>query len=78
MTGLADRRLEMTLRNHVLFGVGEIARLPDVIAAAGGTRAFIVTDPGVHVAGLLARVTDALASVHATSFSQVSSSSRPM
>jgi alcohol dehydrogenase class IV len=35
----------MTLRNRVLFGVGEIRRLPEVIAAAGGQRVFVVTDP---------------------------------
>ena len=71
MTGLADRQLEITLRNQVLFGVGAIARLPEVVAAAGGWRAFIVTDPGVDVAGVLAQVTGALGSIPATVFSQV-------
>ncbi len=46
MTALADRRFEMTLRNRVVFGVGAIDALPELIAWAGGTRAFIVTDPG--------------------------------
>ena len=32
MGTLADRRFEMTLRNRVLFGVGEIERLPEVVA----------------------------------------------
>jgi alcohol dehydrogenase len=62
MGTLADRRFEMTLRNRVLFGVGEVERLPDVVARVGGARAFLVTDPGVqrsgvvdHVVGILAR-----------------------
>jgi alcohol dehydrogenase len=75
VTGLADRRIEMTLRNRVLFGVGEIDRLPDVIAAAGGSRAFVVTDPGVDVAGVLASVTETIGAggLPATVFSQVES-----
>ena len=47
MTALADRRFEMRLRNRVVFGVGAIERLPELVAAAGGARAFLVTDPGV-------------------------------
>jgi alcohol dehydrogenase len=52
VTGLAERRIEMTLRNRVLFGVGEVARLGEVIAAVGGSRVFLVTDPGVVAAGV--------------------------
>lgn len=33
MTRLADRRFEMVLRNRVLFGVGEVSRLAEVVAA---------------------------------------------
>ena len=55
MSGLAERRIEMTLRNRVLFGVGEIARLGDAIEAAGGSRVFLVTDPGVVAAGVADR-----------------------
>jgi len=55
MTRLAQRRIEMTLRNRVLFGVGEIRRLPEVVAAAGGERVFVVTDPGVVAAGVADR-----------------------
>ena len=61
MGTLADRRFEMTLRNRVLFGVGEIERLPEVVAAAGGSRVFVVTDPGVRAAGIVEPVLDALA-----------------
>jgi alcohol dehydrogenase len=63
VTGLAERRIEITLRNRVLFGAGEVTRLPEVVSKAGGTRAFIVTDPGIDAAGILATVT--------ASFSQV-------
>ena len=73
MTGLAERRIEMTLRNRVLFGVGEIRRLPEVVAAAGGKRAFVVTDPGVDVAGILATVAETIrgAGIPSTAFTQV-------
>lgn len=73
MTGLADRRIEITLRNRVLFGVGEVARLGEAIEAAGGSRAFIVTDPGVDVAGVLATVAGAIdaAGIPASVFSEV-------
>jgi alcohol dehydrogenase len=49
---LADRQIEITLRNRVLFGVGAVGRLPELVAAAGGSRAFVVTDPGVLAAGI--------------------------
>ena len=60
MGTLADRSFEMTLRNRVLFGVGAIERLPEVVAAAGGSRVFVVTDPGVRAAGIVEPVLDAL------------------
>nr|MBA3234777.1 iron-containing alcohol dehydrogenase [Chloroflexota bacterium] len=56
MTRLSGRSLEIVLRNRVYFGVGGIGRLPEVIAAAGGVRAFIVTDPGVRLSGVIDRV----------------------
>jgi alcohol dehydrogenase len=73
VTGLADRRIEMTLRNRVLFGAGEIGRLPDVVARAGGARVFLVTDPGVFTAGIAGRAEEALtgASIPVTMFSAV-------
>jgi alcohol dehydrogenase len=73
VTGLADREIEITLRNRVVFGVGALRLLPELVAAAGGTRAFLVTDPGVVVAGIAADalyVLDA-ASIEATMFSEV-------
>ena len=53
MATLADRRFEMTLRNRVLFGVGSIEALPEVVASVGGSRVFVVTDPGVQRSGVI-------------------------
>lgn len=61
MTRLADRSFEIVLRNRVYFGVGAIARLPEVVAAAGGSRVFVVTDPGVRGSGVVDRVLEILA-----------------
>jgi len=61
MTTLADRRFEMTLRNRVIFGVGEVERLPEVVAALDGSRAFVVTDPGVQRSGVSDHVLEILA-----------------
>jgi alcohol dehydrogenase len=73
VSGLADRQIEITLRNRVLFGVGGLARLPDVIAGIGGRRVFLVTDPGVVVAGIAADVVDVLqaALIPTSMFSEV-------
>jgi alcohol dehydrogenase len=60
LTALAERRFEMALRNRVIFGVGEVDRLPGLVTAAGGSRAFLVTDPGVRTAGIVDVVVDAL------------------
>ena len=70
MSGLAERHIEMTLRNRVLFGVGEIRRLAEVVAAAGGQRVFIVTDPGVVAAGVADRAI-ASTDLPATVYSEV-------
>ena len=56
MTRLADRSLEIVLRNRVLFGVGAIERLAEAVRAAGGSRVFVVTDPGVRGSGVIDRV----------------------
>jgi alcohol dehydrogenase len=73
VTGLAEREIEITLRNRVVFGVGALRRLPELVAAAGGTRVFLVTDPGVFTAGLAGEALDVLshASIPATMFSEV-------
>jgi len=61
VTRLADRSFEMVLRNRVHFGVGAIERLPEVVAAVGGSRVFVVTDPGVRASGVIERVLGVLA-----------------
>jgi alcohol dehydrogenase len=60
MTRLADRSMEIVLRNRVIFGVGAISRLPEVVAAVGGSRVFVVTDPGVRASGAFESMLDAL------------------
>jgi alcohol dehydrogenase len=73
VTALADRQIEVILRNRVYFGVGAIDRLPEVVAAAGGSRAFVVTDPGVRASGVVDRVLAVLADadVEAATFDEV-------
>src|SRR6476620_5339658 len=61
MTPLSERQIEIILRNRVYFGVGAIARLSEVVAAAGGSRVFVVTDPGVVASGVIDRVLGVLA-----------------
>ena len=73
MTRLADRQIEIVLRNRVYFGVGAIDRLPEVVAAAGGSRVFVVTDPGVRRSGVVDLVLAVLADagVEADTFDEV-------
>ncbi len=75
MTGLADRQIEITLRNRVLFGVGALARLPELVATGGWSRAFLVTDPGLIEAGIAGRAVEVLAaaSVPSMMFGEVES-----
>jgi alcohol dehydrogenase class IV len=61
MTRLVDRSIEIVLRNRVFFGLDAIERLPDVIGTIGGSRAFVVTDPGVRGSGVIDRVVGILA-----------------
>ena len=51
MTTLADRSLELDLRDRVRFGVGAIASLPELVAQIGGGARFVVSDPGVVRSG---------------------------
>jgi alcohol dehydrogenase len=50
---LSDRSLTLVLRDHVRFGLGAVAALPMLVAAAGGSRAFVVTDQGVAASGVV-------------------------
>ena len=56
---LADRALELVLRDRVRFGVGSIRSLGELVEEFG-ERAFVVTDSGVMAAGVLAAVVEAL------------------
>jgi alcohol dehydrogenase class IV len=73
VTRLADRQLEITLRNRVIFGAGAVARLPEMVAAAGGSRVFLVTDSGVVAAGVADEAIAAAqdGSIPATVFSDI-------
>lgn len=42
------------------FGNGSIRKLPDHVRSFGGTKVFIVGDPGVVKAGVVERLTDSL------------------
>ncbi len=44
---LADRTLDLILRDRIRFGAGAVSQLPDLVREAGGRRAFVVTDRGV-------------------------------
>jgi alcohol dehydrogenase len=73
MGTLADRRFEMTLRNRVLFGIGEVERLPEVVRSVGGSRLFVVTDEGVRASGVIDHVLGIVkaAGLRAATFAEV-------
>jgi alcohol dehydrogenase len=58
--GLADRELDLVVRDRIRFGRGAVALLPDLIREARGRRAFIVTDAGVVASGVVDAVRIAL------------------
>ncbi len=53
---LADRTLDLFVRDRTRFGVGAIADLPGLVREVGGSRAFVVTDRGVAASGVCPRV----------------------
>ncbi len=56
MTALAERAVDLLLRDNVRFGRGTVAALPDLVRAAGRSRVFIVTDAGVAKSGVAGHV----------------------
>jgi len=58
--GLAGRDLDIVVRDRIRFGRGAVALLPELVRAAGGRRAFIVTDAGVVASGVVDVVRRAL------------------
>jgi alcohol dehydrogenase len=61
VSGLADRTFSLDTRDRVRFGAGAIEALPGLVREVGGTRVFIVTDPGVKASGVIDRVGGILA-----------------
>ena len=61
---------ELNFLNRVEFGLGAVDRVPDEIAAAGVTRAFLVTDPGLVATGLPHRIA-AMAGIPVTLYGDV-------
>lgn len=51
---------EFTLPTKIVYGCGVISQLADEVKLAGGSRALVMTDPGIVAAGIAARVTDLL------------------
>ena len=47
---------------NIRFGAGSLAQLPELVASLNKKKVFIVTDPGVAAAGVLAKVQTILAS----------------
>jgi alcohol dehydrogenase len=62
-----DRLIEIVVADHAHFGRGAISLLPELITKAGGSRAFVVTDPGVRGSGVVDRVLGILAAAGITS-----------
>lgn len=60
LTPAAGASFTVDLTCATIFGAGSLARLPELIAATGHRRAFVVTDPGLVAAGITERVTKIL------------------
>lgn len=58
---------------NIRFGAGSVSQLPEVLASLNKKKVFIVTDPGVAGAGVLARVQAILASagIETASFTEI-------
>jgi len=41
---------------NIRFGAGSVSQLPEVVAGLNKKKVFIVTDPGVAAAGVLAKL----------------------
>ena len=58
---------------NIRFGAGSVSQLPEVVAGLGRKRVFIVTDPGVAAAGVLAKVENILkgAGIETASYAEI-------
>ncbi|MFL5770629.1 MAG: iron-containing alcohol dehydrogenase family protein [Chloroflexota bacterium] len=53
--------LDLLIHDRTRFGAGAVRDLPSLVGEAGGSRAFVVTDPGVVRSGVVDRVVRRLA-----------------
>ncbi|MFL5775929.1 MAG: iron-containing alcohol dehydrogenase, partial [Chloroflexota bacterium] len=53
--------LDLLIHDRTRFGAGAVRDLPSFVGEAGGSRAFVVTDPGVVRSGVVDRVVRRLA-----------------
>ncbi|MFL5725250.1 MAG: iron-containing alcohol dehydrogenase family protein [Chloroflexota bacterium] len=53
--------IDLLIHDRTRFGAGAVRDLPSLVAEAGGSRAFVVTDPGVVRSGVVDRVVRRLA-----------------
>lgn len=49
-----------SVNQDITFGIGSIKQIPDKVKALKGTKALVVSDPGLVEAGILKKVTDIL------------------
>jgi alcohol dehydrogenase len=57
---MSHKTFTITQPTRLIFGAGAIAGLADLVKAEGGSKVFLVVDPGLKKAGLLKKVTDPL------------------
>lgn len=57
---MSAKTFTITQPTRLTFGIGAIAGLADLVRAEGGTKPFLVVDPGLKKAGLLQKVTASL------------------
>lgn len=57
---MTDKKFTVTQPTKIHFGINAVADLADQVKALGGSRVFLVVDPGVVAAGMLPRITASL------------------
>jgi alcohol dehydrogenase class IV len=57
---LLNRQFRYELPTAIEFGIGAVQKLPEHIRSLNGTKALLVTDPGVQQAGVASRLTEIL------------------
>ena len=54
---MSHKTFTITQPTRLTFGAGAVSGLADIVKAEGGTKAFLVVDPGLKKAGLLKKIT---------------------